>query len=175
MALDPEEVVEEVAEDARRRALPEGPALLDRSAEPPPVLAPVRASEEVQALHGHWAQVHAAEQAGEGADGPAPASGVRAKVRARVATAAAELGGSRQQDDRALIGDLIRAVDALAARADELAGRLATLERVVPELVGTLGEDLVRLRAALEAAAPDPPAEDPPAEDPPAGDPGAGA
>jgi hypothetical protein len=52
------------------------------------------------------------------------------------------------RNDRDLIGELIRAVDALAARCDELADRMITLESALAELVEVFGADLTRLRAA---------------------------
>jgi hypothetical protein len=67
----------------------------------------------------------------------------------RIAVEAQRPAQQAQQDDRALIGDLIRAVDALAARCDALADRLETLERSVAEVVEVLGADLVHLRAEM--------------------------
>ncbi len=71
--------------------------------------------------------------------------GVRAKVRAKVATAAAGV----QQADRAVTGDLIRAVDLLAHRIDEITARVVDLEALVQEVVDTVSEDLARVQVAL--------------------------
>ena len=49
--------------------------------------------------------------------------------------------------DRELIGDLIRAVDAVAARCDEISERLAQQQTVLDDAVTILGEELTRLRA----------------------------
>ena len=146
MTVDPQEVVDGVARRAHDLAATEPPALLRRPIEPPPPLPPVRQSDEVQALHRGW------EALAAGTAGAARPSGVGGKVRSRVASVAADLGLAGPQPDRALLGDLIRAVDAVAARADQLADRLAAVEAVLPELVTALGEDLVRLRAALGSA-----------------------
>ena len=55
--------------------------------------------------------------------------------------------GVAQRDDRALLGAAIRALDALAQRADELAQRLQRLEEVVEELTLVTSEELTALRA----------------------------
>jgi hypothetical protein len=49
--------------------------------------------------------------------------------------------------DREMIADLIRAIDAVAARCDEIAERLAQQQIVVDDVVNIFGEELTRLRA----------------------------
>jgi len=49
--------------------------------------------------------------------------------------------------DREMIGHLIRAVDAVAARCDEIADRLAHQQIVLNDAVTIFGEELTRLRA----------------------------
>lgn len=138
------------------------PRLLARPAAPAPLPPSLGQSEAIAQLHRRWAQLHgapvvapaapAAPSPPPDAERAAPAApripGVRAKVRARVATAAAGV----QQADRAMTGDLVRAVDALAQRIDEIAGRVGELEALVQEVVDTVSEDLVRLRVALGTA-----------------------
>jgi hypothetical protein len=51
--------------------------------------------------------------------------------------------------DAVLIGDLIRAIDTLADRCDELTSRLARQELVTSEVAGVLGEDVARLQATV--------------------------
>lgn len=134
------------------------PRLLSRPAEPPPPPPPLAGSEQVGQLHRRWAQLHGAPAGGEslapqgsepgpagGAAPPRIPGGVRAKVRAKVATAAAGV----QQADRAMTGDLIQAVDTLARRIDEITTRVTDLEALVQDVVETLSEDLVRLQLAL--------------------------
>lgn len=137
------------------------PRLLSRPAVPAPPPAPLAGSEQLAQLHRRWAQLHGVPVGAETQDaGPRPTDvgradsgppripgGVRAKVRARVATAAAGV----QQADRAMTGDLVRAVDAVAVRLDELTVRMTELETLVQEVVDTVSEDLIRLRAALES------------------------
>lgn len=142
------------------------PRLLGRPAAPTPLPPSLGQSEAIAQLHRRWAQLHGAPAPApapapaapspppdaERAERAAPAApripGVRAKVRARVATAAAGV----QQADRAMTGDLVRAVDALAQRIDEIAARVGELEALVQEVVDTVSEDLVRLRVALGTA-----------------------
>lgn len=136
------------------------PRLLSRSAEPLPLPPPVHDSEEVVSLHVKWAQLvgggsgtllHAgAAASGAASGGAAPASGVRAKVRARVVAAA----GTQAAADRALIGDLIRAVDTLATRVDVVAERVGNLELLLQEVVDKVSEDLVRVQVSLGALGP---------------------
>jgi hypothetical protein len=55
----------------------------------------------------------------------------------------------RGQADHELIGDLIRAVDSLAVRCDELTDRLQHQQVITGELAASLGQEVTRLRAAL--------------------------
>jgi hypothetical protein len=57
----------------------------------------------------------------------------------------------KQQEDRVLIGDLLRAVDTLATRCDALADRVVALEQSLAEVVDVLGADLTQIRADLAA------------------------
>jgi hypothetical protein len=155
LALDPREIVSDISERAHRLGVDpvddsEAPAVLRRPVGSGLPLPPMRESPAVADVHKTWARVHAAD-----AQPATNGSGLRGAVRARIGTAAAEVTGPAQRDDRALIGTLIRAVDALAQRCDELAGRVADLEGLVEEVVNVLGEDLVRLRAVLDHTAVD--------------------
>lgn len=137
------------------------PRLLSHLADPIPLPPPLHDAEEVASLHRKWAQLAGAAQGssqgvGDAAEptggggigggiGGGVGGGVRAKVRARVvAVARADSAG-----DRALIGDLIRAVDAVAARLDDVTARVGNLEVLVQEVLDRLSEDLVRVQAAL--------------------------
>lgn len=144
LALEPREIVSDVADRAHRLSPTDPPAVLRRPAGGAPPPPPVREDPDVVAVHQAWAHVHAA-----GDQAPAAGTGVRGKVRSRVTTAVTEVAGPAQRDDRALIGHLIRAVDVLAHRCDELGGRVAELEALVEEVVNVVGEDLVRVRALL--------------------------
>lgn len=143
MNVDPEDLVRDLAHRAHDLTALPPPRLLEHGAEPPAPLDDTRTLPQIVGLHEHWANVHS-EQAR-----PGGAGGVRAKVRARVAAAATEATRADRQDDRALVGDLIRAVDMLASRSDELAHRLDHLQAVLTELIAAFGDDVVRLRASL--------------------------
>ncbi|MGH9088374.1 MAG: hypothetical protein ACRDYZ_09725 [Acidimicrobiales bacterium] len=151
MTLDPQQLVNDVSRRSHDRAAEVPPVVLEKSADAPPSLAPVREAPQVATMHDRWARVHDGA-AGLGASAGAAGAGVRAKVRARVVTAAAEATRTSQQDDRTLIGDLIRAVDALAIRSDELSERLGHLQSVVEGVIAALGADVVQLRAALASS-----------------------
>jgi hypothetical protein len=105
-------------------ALGEPPALLPRPTDPRPAPEPLRTAPELVELHQSWA-------------GAEPAGGLGRTARAQAA-------------DRALIGSLIRATEAVAVRCDELAARLAELSEVVDEVAGALSADLARLLAERE-------------------------
>ncbi len=132
------------------------PRMLSRRSDPLPLPPPLQDSEIVASLHLEWARLAGAGQsaappnAGEvgeatGGTGGGAGGGVRAKVRARVVAAARADAAA----DRALIGDLIRAVDSVARRVDEITGRVGNLELLVQEVLDRLSEDMVRVQAAL--------------------------
>jgi hypothetical protein len=130
------------------------PRLLARRADPVPLPPPLHDAEEIASLHLSWARLAGGGQGApqEGGAGPGAGTaggggvgGVRAKVRARVVAAARADAAA----DRALIGDLVRAVDAVAARVDDIAARVGGLELLVQEVLDRLSEDLVRVQAAL--------------------------
>jgi hypothetical protein len=124
----------------------EAPGILERPIGPGTPTPPVRQHPDVSATHALWAHVH-----GSVARDPAgQRTRLKSRLGARVRTAAATLAGPAQRDDRMLIGSLIRAVEALAGRCDELSQRVADLERSLTEVVATLGRDLVAIRATVD-------------------------
>ncbi len=155
MALEPSRIVDDVAGRSHRLEGGEPPAMLRH---PPGAGAPlpsIRAGDEVSSVHRDWAQLHAVGTGAPGGDGQ---RGLRSAVRSRLAAAAADAARPAQEADRALIGDLIRAVDALAARVDVLGGRVLALEALVEEVVVVTSQDLARVRAALATPGDLPPA-----------------
>ena len=56
--------------------------------------------------------------------------------------------------DLELVGSLIRAVDAVAARTDEISDRLRRTQEHLDELMAVLSEDLTRIRAILSTGRP---------------------
>jgi hypothetical protein len=49
-----------------------------------------------------------------------------------------------------LLAGIIRAVDAIAARCDELSDQLSQLQEMLDDASGILGEEVTRLRAVVE-------------------------
>jgi hypothetical protein len=131
-----------MTEGALGRSEPSGradepPALLHHAVDAAPPLGPVRADPAVSSMHQTWARM----AAGDGS-----ASGWRGKVERAMP--------GRSPADRELIGEVIRAADALAARCDQLSERVMALEGALAEVIEVLGADLVRLRAAVDGTTP---------------------
>jgi hypothetical protein len=142
LAVDPRAIVSDVGDRSHQSNPVEAPSLLRHAVGTPTPLPSIRDDPRVLEMHDEWASAH---------DQPAPV-GSHGRVRRRVAAVVREEAGPAQAEDRALIGSVIRATDAVAARCDELASRLAELESLVEEVVTVLSEDLVRLRAAVVGA-----------------------
>jgi hypothetical protein len=105
------------------------PKLLARPADAPEPFTHLRGQDVIGSLHSVWAASF----------GPSSLPG---RLRRRT------LGVRRERE---LIGSLIRAVDAVALRCDEIADRLASQEALVEEVVASYGEDMTQLRVALLA------------------------
>lgn len=118
----------------------EPPTMLHHAFDAAPHLDPVRTTDTVTSMHQTWARV---------ATGDAERSASRGKV-GRLLEG---LSAQAVRDDRTMLGELIRATDALAARCDELADRVMALEGALAEMVDVFGADLTRLRAATLAGA----------------------
>jgi hypothetical protein len=114
------------------------PAMFRRPSDPPEPLPPLRASENIVKLHTEWARLHAAPTEDE-------ALATRLGTKARSIASRVIAGADHQ-----LLGDVVRAIDAIAARCDELAERVANLELTADDLARTLGEEVTQLRAAVE-------------------------
>jgi hypothetical protein len=56
--------------------------------------------------------------------------------------------------DPNFVGELVRALDAIAVRCDQLADRVSDLEMSIDDLSGALGEEVTRLRAAVDRTSP---------------------
>ena len=138
MALNPRSLMSDGAAGAGD-PLEDAPTLLSQPLGPGEHLPPVRAADELERLHRAWA----------GLATPPPTSRRELTGRLRAALANEPVASAERQD-RALIGQLIQAVDTLGARCDELADRVARLETLLEETVTALGADLVAVRAALQ-------------------------
>jgi len=151
MALDPRDIVNDVRREALRSDSgttnvdsasggDDAPALLPRPVPSRSPLSPLRDEPTVAAMHEAWARARDADQD----SGQQPRS-----LRTRVESAVSAVTGPAQRQDRAILANVIQAIDAVARRCDELAGRVAELEAVIGEVVDVLGADLVRVRAEL--------------------------
>jgi len=110
-----------------------------RPTDVPDPLPPIRGSELLSIVHTKWLGLHAAAE-----DPPASAW---QKLLRRSRRVGARMTG---RGDHELLGDLIRAVDAIAARCDDLAARVETLTTNVDDMARTYGEDIIQARADLE-------------------------
>jgi hypothetical protein len=140
VALDPSDIVNKIAAGADRISDP--PRLLRHPPGVSPPLPALRTQPVVAGLGGQWERL-----------GGSPSETSHA-IQARFRRWARRVVGRLQRPDRALLGDLVRALETTAARTDELADRLARLETLVEEVVEVFSEDLVHLRAVLDALPP---------------------
>jgi hypothetical protein len=119
----------------------------ERNEEPPPSmfrrvadvhdpLPPVRQAEDVVKLHREWIRISAPRGEQSRALWPRLVRLVRRIARRGPGAV-----------DREMIADLIRAIDAVAARCDVIADRLDHQNVVVDDAVTIFGEELTRLRA----------------------------
>jgi hypothetical protein len=116
-------------------APPAPPKMFGRPADAPPPLEHVRDTDAIRALHQGWAD-----------RSRIPPGPVTQWQRAyRKLRRSLPFGPS----DRELLGALIRAVDLVAARCDELADRLAATESLSENVSLSFGQDITHLRADL--------------------------
>jgi hypothetical protein len=116
----------------------EAPSMFQRASDVRDPLPPVRASEQVVRLHREWIRITSAP-AGQSAALPHRLVRLVRRIVSRGP------GGI----DREMIGDLIRAIDTVAARCDVIADHLAHQDVVVDDAVTIFGEELTRIRAEL--------------------------
>jgi hypothetical protein len=110
----------------------ESPSMLSQPVDAPEPLSAIRSAPDLNSLHELWVAAHEAVAPKPGRQKGSSPDGVEHAL----------------VHDRALIGALIRAADALAVRCDELAGRLGRVESLVEEVSNVLGAELTRLRAS---------------------------
>ncbi len=139
VARDPRQFVGELGSIEHLSDAQVPPNFISRPIDAPAGLDPVRHTDELNALHQLWAEAHAGENG-------APNDARRSPRQQKGPSDAIERALTF---DRALIGALIRANDALAVRADVLADRLERVESLLAEVTNTLGAELTHLRAQL--------------------------
>jgi len=114
------------------------PVMFQRQSDVPDPMPSVRHGEQVATLHREWIRITtpAAEQG----------RSLRQRLGAMVRRIASRFPGSV---DQAFIADMIRAIDAVAARCDEISDRLQHQHIVLDDTVTIFGEELTRIRAEL--------------------------
>ena len=115
------------------------PSMFSRPSDPPEPPLPIRNSDHIVILHREWARSHTK---------PDDTTTLAGRLGKRARTIVSRLRNGTH--DR-LLGDLIRAVDALAMRSDELSERVANLEVIVNDVARILGSELTRIRAEIES------------------------
>jgi hypothetical protein len=116
------------------QAADSAPSMFKRSADVPDPLPSIRHAEPLAQLHREWIRIST------------PLAGQSTSPwhrLVRLGRRIASPGGV----DREMIADLIRAIDAVAARCDEIADRLGHQQIVVDDMANIFGEELTRLRA----------------------------
>jgi hypothetical protein len=112
------------------------PSMFRRAADVHDPLPPVREAENVVKLHREWIRIST------------PPAGVSSALWPRLVRLVRRIvGRGPGAVDREMIADLIRAIDAVAARCDVIADRLDHQNVVVNDAVTIFGEELTRLRA----------------------------
>ena len=117
------------------------PAMFRRPTDPPGPLPALRGAGAVATMHLEWERQFATS---------AYAAALGPRLRRRVRSAASKIMGGT---DGEFLADLVRAVDTVAARCDEISERLVTMEIVVDDLARILGEEITQLRAEVQRTA----------------------
>jgi len=115
----------------------EPPRMFRMPTDPPEPLPPLSADESMVRLHREWARNHEPSRSAH--------FGSRLRGRAR----AVRLRLSPTITDR-YMGDVVRAVDAIARRCDELSERLTRLSVVTDDLARSASEEVTELRTIIE-------------------------
>jgi hypothetical protein len=114
------------------------PSMFQRAADVHTLLPPIREADDVVKMHRAWIRISEAP--------PSPGQSTALWPRLiRLLRRVTNRGPGAI--DREMIGDLIRAIDAVAARCDVIADRLDHQNIVVNDAVTIFGEELTRLRA----------------------------
>jgi hypothetical protein len=117
------------------RSADPAPSMFRRAADVHEVLPPVREADDVVKLHREWIRISMPPAGQSSALWPRLVRRVRQITRRGPGAV-----------DREMIADLIRAIDAVAARCDVIADRLDHQNVVVNDAITIFGEELTRLR-----------------------------
>lgn len=113
------------------------PSMFTRPSDPPIPLPSIHGDARVTTLHAEWSRINSMVP---------QSSSIVGRIRQRGARYINRITG---RADHAFLADLIRAVDAIAERCDELSERLSSNQLVVDEVASILGEEVTQLRAAV--------------------------
>ena len=119
----------------------EPPRMFQAPTDPVEPLPPLRANEAMVRLHAEWARMHEASISSSAR--PRWRTLIRA-VRLRLKIAA----------NGRYIGDVVRAVDAVALRCDELSERIAQLSSITDDLARAVSQEVTELRTVVEQLKP---------------------
>jgi hypothetical protein len=112
--------------------------MFTRQSDVPDPMLSVRHGDQVAKLHREWIRI------------TAPPSAGRRSPRQRLSHMARRFANRFPGTvDQVFIADLIRAVDAVAARCDEISARLEHQTIVLDDAITIFGEELTRMRADL--------------------------
>jgi hypothetical protein len=113
------------------------PTMFDLPADPPPALSPIRGSAEIATIHKRWSQM---------ATGTPLAASRWSSILHKTRSLMNRLLGRSDHD---FLADLTRAIDAVAARCDEISDQLARQQILAHNIAESLGEEVTRLRASV--------------------------
>lgn len=116
------------------------PVMFKRQSDVPDPMPSVRHGDQVAQLHREWIRITAPLSAGSRSP--------KQRLGHMMRRFANRLPGTV---DQVFIADMIRAVDAVAARCDEIADRLEHQTIVLDDAITIFGEELTRIRADLAA------------------------
>jgi hypothetical protein len=114
----------------------EAPTMFDFPVDQPPVFASIRSGVEVSRIHSQWRLL----SSNQDSQLVSPWARVLRKVRSWVNRV---LGRTEHE----FLADLIRAIDVLAARSDEISDQLGRQQHLLENVARILGEEVTHLRA----------------------------
>ncbi len=114
------------------------PVMFDLPSDAPPPLPSIRGGSEVTRIHDQWRHLNATRVP--------PGSSLIPRQIHRVRSLAHRFLG---RSDHEFLADLTRAVDAVAARCDEISDQLSRQQLLTQNIAESLGQELTRLRALI--------------------------
>jgi hypothetical protein len=119
-------------------AMSKPPGMFRRPVDPPTPLPPLRAGTSIEEMHVEWAKLH--QQSGT-------STATLSRLRSKLLAVASRVGAR----DRNALASIVRAVDDVAVRCDELSQRVNDFAISLDDLARTYGEELTQLRSMMES------------------------